>query len=79
MQLIIHSAYSNEPRTVSEVMNSKQITDDLRILDCSRSCSGSSSIILASEEKAKKISEQLIWITGSRTKNYICEFYKKYS
>ncbi|GIT56318.1 MAG: hypothetical protein Ct9H300mP17_14770 [Candidatus Nitrosopelagicus sp.] len=43
-------AYSNEPRTISEVMNSKQITDDLRILDCSRSCSGSSSILLASEK-----------------------------
>ena len=57
-------AYSNEPKTVSQVMNSKQITDDLRILDCSRSCSGSSSIILASEEKAKIISDQPIWITG---------------
>tara|TARA_Y100000996_G_scaffold341623_1_gene278958 strand:+ start:2302 stop:3408 length:1107 start_codon:yes stop_codon:yes gene_type:complete len=57
-------AYSNEPRTISEVMNSKQITADLRILDCSRSCSGSSSIILASEEKANEISENPIWIKG---------------
>ena len=27
-------AYDNEARTISEVMNSKQITDDLRVLDC---------------------------------------------
>ena len=69
-------AYSNQPRTISEVMNSKQITDDLRILDCSRSCSGSSSIILASEEKAKKISECPIWIKGIGQKTTSASFTK---
>ena len=66
------SAYSNEPRTISEVMNSKQITDDLRILDCSRSCSGSSSILLASEEKSKKNYRTTNLDYRHRTKNYIC-------
>ena len=69
-------AYSNEPRTVSEVMNSKQITDDLRILDCSRSCSGSSSILLASEEKAKTFSDQPIWIKGIGQKTTSASFTK---
>jgi len=69
-------AYNNEAKTVSEVMNSKQITDDLRILDCSRSCSGSSSILLASEEKARKISEQPIWITGIGQKTTSASFTK---
>ena len=69
-------AYSNKPRTISEVMNSKHITEDLRILDCSRSCSGSSSIILASEEKAKKIAEQPIWITGIGQKTTSASFTK---
>ena len=69
-------AYSNEPRTISEVMNSKQITDDLRILDCSRSCSGSSSILLASEEKAKTLSDQPIWITGIGQKTTSASFTK---
>jgi len=69
-------AYSNEPRTISEVMNSKLITDDLRILDCSRSCSGSSSIILASEEKSKKISERPIWIEGIGQKTVSASFTK---
>jgi acetyl-CoA C-acetyltransferase len=69
-------AYSNEPRTISEIMNSKQITDDLRILDCSRSCSGSSSILLATEEKAKKISDELICITGIGQKTTSASFTK---
>jgi len=69
-------AYSNEPKTISEIMNSKQITEDLRILDCSRSCSGSSSIILASEEKAKKISEHPIWIKGIGQKTTSASFTK---
>ena len=69
-------AYSNEPRTISEIMNSKQITDDLRILDCSRSCSGSSSILLATEEKARKISDELIWITGIGQKTTSASFTK---
>ncbi len=69
-------AYSNEPRTISEVMNSKQITEDLRILDCSRSCSGSSSIILASEKKAKEISEYPIWIKGIGQKTISASFTK---
>jgi acetyl-CoA C-acetyltransferase len=69
-------AYSNEARTILEVMNSKQITDDLRILDCSRSCSGSSSILLASEEKAKILSDQPIWITGIGQKTTSASFTK---
>ena len=69
-------AYDNEPRTISEVMNSKQITDDLRILDCSRSCSGSSSILLASEEKVRMFSDQPIWITGIGQKTTSASFTK---
>ena len=69
-------AYSNEAITISEVMNSKQITDDLRILDCSRSCSGSSSLLLASEEKAKTLSEQPIWSTALGQKTTSASFTK---
>ena len=35
-------------------INSKKLTDDLRLLDCSRPCTGSASIILGSEEKVKQ-------------------------
>ena len=69
-------AYSNEPKTISEIMNSKQITDDLRIMDCSRSCSGSSSVILASEKFAKKFSDSPIWISGIGQKTTSASFTK---
>ena len=69
-------AYSNEPKTISEIMNSKQITEDLRILDCSRSCSGSSSVLLASEESAKKFSDNPIWISGVGQKTISASFTK---
>jgi len=58
------NAYSHKPYTISEIMNSKNVTDDLRILDCSYSCSGSSSILLTSEETAKKFTDEPIWISG---------------
>ena len=32
------NSYSHEPYTISQIMNSKIITDDLRILDCSYPC-----------------------------------------
>ena len=69
-------AYSNEPKTISEIMNSKQITDDLRIMDCSRSCSGSSSVILTSEKFAKKFSDSPIWISGIGQKTTSASFTK---
>ncbi len=70
------NAYSHTPHTISEIMNSKNITDDLRILDCSYPCSGSSSLLLASEDIAKKFSEQPIWITGIGQKTNSASFSK---
>ena len=49
------NALSNKTFTIQDVMNSKKLTDDLRLLDCSRPCTGSASIILASEEIQKNI------------------------
>ena len=69
-------AYSHRTYTIPEIMNSKSITDDLRMLDCSYSCSGSSSIILASEKKAKEISEYPIWIKGIGQKTTSASFTK---
>jgi acetyl-CoA C-acetyltransferase len=57
-------------------MNSKNVTDDLRILDCSYPCSGSSSVLLASEEYAKKFTDQPIWITGIGQKTNSASFTK---
>ncbi len=70
------NAYSHTPYTISEIMNSKNVTDDLRILDCSYPCSGSSSILLASEDIAKKFTDQPIWISGIGQKTNSASFTK---
>ena len=58
------NALSNKTYSVQDVMNSKKLTDDLKLLDCSRPCTGGASIILASEEMTKKITSKSTWITG---------------
>jgi acetyl-CoA C-acetyltransferase len=50
--------------TLEEVMNSKKISDPIKKLDSSYVCSGSSAVILASKEKAKKLTDNPIWIKG---------------
>ncbi len=65
--------------TVKDVMDSKKITDDLRLLDCSRPCTGSASILLASEETTKKITDLPTWITGIGQKTTSAGFTKNIS
>ena len=69
----------NKTFSVEEVIKSKQITEDLRLLNCSRSCTGSASIILASEEKMKNISSESIWIAGIGQKTTSAGFTKNSS
>jgi acetyl-CoA C-acetyltransferase len=61
------------------VINSKKLTDDLRLLDCSRPCTGSASIILGSENKVKQLLENPIWITGIGQKTISAGFTKNIS
>ena len=60
-------------------MNSKKLTDDLKLLDCSRPCTGSASILLASEEIMKKYTDSPIWITGIGQKTTSAGFTKNTS
>lgn len=62
--------------TIQDVMNSKKLTEDLRLLDCSRPCTGSASILLASEELTKKMAETPVWITGIGQKTTSAGFTK---
>ena len=73
------NALSNETFTVQQVMDSKRITDDLRLLDCSRSCTGGASIILASENAMRQITKEPIWITGIGQKTTSAGFTKNNS
>jgi acetyl-CoA C-acetyltransferase len=51
--------------TLEDVMDSAPIADPLKLLDCSPITDGAAAIILASEEKAKELSDNPVWITGS--------------
>jgi len=73
------NALSNKTFTIHDVMNSKKLTDDLRLLDCSRPCTGSASILLASEKMTKQITDMPIWITGIGQKTTSAGFTKNTS
>jgi len=73
------NALSNKTFTIQDVMNSKKLTDDLRLLDCSRPCTGGASILLASEEISKKNTDMPIWITGIGQKTTSAGFTKNTS
>ncbi len=69
-------AYSKKAYTINEIINSKKLTDDLRVLDCSRICTGGSAILLVSENFAKKFSKNPVWIKGIGQKTISSEFTK---
>ena len=73
------NAFSHKTFTVDDVMNSKQLTDDLRLLDCSRPCTGSASMILGTKDKVNELSESPVWITGIGQKTTSAGFTKNTS
>lgn len=73
------NALSNKTCTIDDVMNSRKLTDDLRLLDCSRPCTGSASILLASESIAKKHTDIPVWISGIGQKTTSAGFTKNKS
>ena len=69
-------AYSDKQFSIEDVLNSRQITGDLRLFDCSRPCTGSSAILLASESVARKYTDSPVWITGIGQKTTSAGFTK---
>jgi len=51
--------------SLERVMNSTLVADPLRLFHCSPVSDGAACVVLASEEKAKEISNDPIWIIGS--------------
>jgi len=62
--------------TIEDVMNSRKLTDDLRLLDCSRPCTGGASILLTSEDVCKNFTDQPVWISGIGQKTTSASFTK---
>ncbi len=69
-------AYFEKEYSIDEIMQSKNLTEDIRLLDCSLPCSGSAAILLASEEVAKKYTDCPVWITGIGQKTISAGFTK---
>ena len=57
-------ALSQKEFSIEDVLTSKQLTEDLRLLDCSRPCTGGASILLTSENYYKNFTDSPIWISG---------------
>ena len=70
------NAYSNKAYTIPEIMNSKQITNDLRLLDCSKPCTGGSAILMTSTKSSKKFTDTPVWIKGIGQKTISASFTK---
>jgi len=69
-------AYFEREYSVEEIMQSKNITEDVRILDCSFPCNGSASVLLASEDAVKKFTDSPVWMTGLGQKTISAGFTK---
>lgn len=55
---------SNSTCTVSDVLDSPSITEDLNLLDCSQLCSGSAAVLVADAPTCHRITEDPVWIRG---------------
>lgn len=71
-------AYFTKSYTIEDVMQSKYLTENTRLLDCSMPCNGASSILLASEDVIKKYTKNPVWITGIGQKALSAGFTKNY-
>lgn len=69
-------ALSKKTVSIDDVKNSKRLTEDIRLHDCSRPCTGGASVLLASKEKSCDISDSPVWITGVGQKTTSAGFTK---
>ncbi|MPZ76379.1 MAG: thiolase family protein [Deltaproteobacteria bacterium] len=64
-------ALFREPMSMQDYLKSRMISDPIRLFDCVMPCSGAECVILASEEKAKKITDKLVYlVTDAEISHY---------
>lgn len=66
--------YKKTGFSLQDIMNSKKLTEDLRLYDCSMPCCGSASLLLTSEQYAKKFTDSPVWISGIGQKSLFASF-----
>jgi len=61
-----NNPYAQEPMdiTVEDVLRSKLLVDPIRLLDTKPISDGACALVLASEEKARKLTAKPVWISG---------------
>jgi len=65
------NALFRSPLTLDEYVNSRIISDPIRLYDCVRPCTGAGAVVLASERLAKQITEHPIYLVSDAEKtNY---------
>jgi len=69
-------AYFEKPFSLDDVMHSKNLTENVRLLDCSMPCDGAAAVLICSEEKARKYTDTPVWITGIGQKTISASFTK---
>ena len=70
------SAYFEKSFSLEDVMASKTLTENVRLLDCSMPCDGAAAIVVCSEDKAKKFTDTPIWVSGIGQKTISASFTK---
>jgi acetyl-CoA acetyltransferase len=64
-------ALFREPMSYQDYLNSRMISDPIRLFDCVMPCSGAECVILASEEKARQIADKLVYlVTDAEISHY---------
>jgi acetyl-CoA C-acetyltransferase len=58
------SAIHSKGITLDEVLQSKKIAGPIKLMDCSYVCDGASAVVIANKEKAKKFTDNPVWIRG---------------
>jgi acetyl-CoA acetyltransferase len=64
-------ALFREPMTINDYVNARMISDPIRLLDCVMPCSGAECVVLASEEKARQLTDKLVYlVTDAEISHY---------
>jgi len=61
-------ALLRDPMTMADYLNSRMISDPIRLFDCVMPCSGAECVVLASEERAKQITDKLVYLVTDAEK-----------
>jgi acetyl-CoA acetyltransferase len=63
-------ALFREAMSMDDYLNSRMISDPIRLFDCVMPCSGAECVILASEEKAKQITDKLVYLVTDAERSH---------